>query len=451
MLTAIVSAVVILGVLIIVHESGHFLMAKRLGVRVIRFSIGYPPRIFGLRRGETEYAIGATPFGGYVRMLGEEVSEDPRSEELATYIQELARDVVEAAREHGSVSRSGDFGSDLRSIAERIGTDAKPASAGAFLGRGLKREEALVLDAVRQGDSLDDAAKHLSSQPPPFLIESFNACAFPTQRLINRILIVVAGPVANLIFAPILLALIFMYGVPMLLPVIGEARTDLPAYLAGLRSGDRIVSVNGEPTASWGDFSDLVKASHGTSLHLEVERTQSGSVERRSVVLNPRQQMEKTIYGTMAPQWIIGVMPRGDQFVRRLGPFGAAKEATISTLVMADELVVGLAQIVSGATPVRQALGGPIMIAQEAGKEAHRGLASVVMFTVMLSIELGLINLLPVPLLDGGHLAFFVFEGVRGKPLELRYREMALQVGLFLLVALMAFVIFNDISRIVQG
>jgi regulator of sigma E protease len=114
-------------------------------------------------------------------------------------------------------------------------------------------------------------------------------------------------------------------------------------------------------------------------------------------------------------------------------------------------MVVGIASIFSGSTPVRDALGGPIMIAQLAGQEAHRGFANLAMFTVMLSLELGIINLLPVPLLDGGHLLFFAFEGARGKPLELRYREAMLQVGLFLLVALMAFVIFNDISRIVQG
>jgi len=118
---------------------------------------------------------------------------------------------------------------------------------------------------------------------------------------------------------------------------------------------------------------------------------------------------------------------------------------------MAWMLVSGIAKIVTGATPVREALGGPIMIAQMAGQQAHEGFANIALFTVMLSLELGIINLLPVPMLDGGHLAFFVIEGVRGKPLKVRHREIAQQVGLFLLVVLMAFVIFNDISRIVQG
>ena len=168
-------------------------------------------------------------------------------------------------------------------------------------------------------------------------------------------------------------------------------------------------------------------------------------------MIKPTRLDQKTIYGTNATTWVIGVQPRGDEITKRYGPLGAVKEAGETTVEMTVQMVVGIASIFSGSTPVRDALGGPIMIAQMAGQEAHRGFANLAMFTVMLSLELGIINLLPVPLLDGGHLLFFVFEGARGKPLELRYREAMLQVGLFLLVALMAFVIFNDISRIVQG
>ena len=131
------------------------------------------------------------------------------------------------------------------------------------------------------------------------------------------------------------------------------------------------------------------------------------------------------------------------------GPLGAIRAGTIQTAQLMATLCIGIAKIFEGATPVREALGGPIMIAQMAGKEAHQGFADVALFTVMLSLELGIINLLPVPLLDGGHLLFFAIEGIRGKPMQLRHREIAMQVGLFLLVVLMAFVILNDISRIV--
>jgi regulator of sigma E protease len=262
---------------------------------------------------------------------------------------------------------------------------------------------------------------------------------------------VLAGPLANIIFAPILLTFVFMTGVPELLPVVGKTTNNLPAAKAGLRAGDRILAVDGRPMETWTDFSKTVKAGDGSPIKLEIDRQQKGASARSTIVIKPTRLDQKTIYGTNAIAWVIGVQPSGDEVTKRYGPFGAVKEAGKTSVEMTVQMVVGIASIFSGTTPVREALGGPIMIAQMAGKEAHEGFANLAMFTVMLSLELGIINLLPVPLLDGGHLLFFVFEGVKGKPLELRYREAMLQVGLFLLVALMAFVIFNDISRIVQG
>ncbi len=476
MLISIVSAAIILGLLIIIHELGHFLMAKQLGVRVIRFSIGYPPKLWGVRRGETEYAIGATPLGGYVRMLGDEVGEEPKAEEVEAYLHEITLDLVESARQRGVALPTGKPEQKLESIARRlssIGLDAGAADARLALTKSntaaadaapvlqpepssaefqLKPEQELLIAEIQQKGSAADAFKTLVANPPAALIQSFTQRAFPTQRLWKRVLIVLAGPVANVLFGPILLLVVLMYGVPVLLPVVGQVKPGLPADRAGLMTGDRIVSLNGDRVATWVDFSTSVKATGGKPLKLEIERTlSSGAVERKTLTIQPTREEQKSVYGTPVAAWIIGVMPRGDDTIRRLGPIQAAGEAVTSSVQLMGELVVGIASIVSGATPVREALGGPIMIAQMAGREAHRGFASVAMFTVMLSLELGLINLLPVPLLDGGHLLFFAFEGVRGEPLEVRTREMALQVGLFLLVALMAFVIFNDISRIVQG
>jgi regulator of sigma E protease len=441
MLTSIVAAVVILGLLIIVHEAGHFVMAKRLGVRVLRFSIGYPPRLFGIRRGETEYVIGATPVGGYVRMLGDEVSEDPKSDELHNFLVEIGHDVVDAARYDAA-----DDGLDVDTKLEALALNS------ARVSRPLKPEETLLLNRIKISPNAEEARSSIQKNPPDELLTAFRSRAFPTQKLWKRFVIVLAGPAANILFAPILLAIVFMYGVPTLLPVVGQVKAGMPAATAGLRTGDKIASVNGNSTPTWADFSDTVKASKGSPLVLILERSQrDGSTSRLPVTITPRRESQKTIYGTTANEWIIGVTPRGDEITRRYNPVSAVYQAGIYSVSMTAQLVIGIASIVSGATPVREALGGPIMIAQMAGKEAHQGFASVAMFTVMLSLELGLINLLPVPLLDGGHLAFFAFEGLRGKPLATRHREVALQVGLFLLVALMAFVIFNDISRIVQG
>jgi regulator of sigma E protease len=450
MISSILYAALVFAVLVVVHEAGHFAMAKKVGVRVLRFSVGYPPKVLGFRRGETEYSVGATPFGGYVRMLGDEVGEKPTPDEIKLYLHEIGLDLIGAAREHGAVLADSEFDDHLRALAERL-SQSGAGVAQTILGRELKPDEALLLNEVRAHAKVDDAIKELADRPPTVLIEAYCSRAFPTQSLGKRVLIVLAGPLSNIIFAPLLLTFVFMYGVPTLLPVVGKTTKDLPAAKAGLLTGDRIIAVNGEPMDTWADFSKTVKAGDGSPVKLEIQRQQNGKSTNSAIVVTPTRLDQKTIYGTNATSWVIGVQPSGDEITKRYGPIGAVREACETSAEMTVQMVVGIASIFSGSTPVKDALGGPIMIAQMAGQEAHRGLANLAMFTVMLSLELGIINLLPVPLLDGGHLLFFVFEGIKGKPLELRYREAMLQVGLFLLVALMAFVIFNDISRIVQG
>jgi regulator of sigma E protease len=343
----------------------------------------------------------------------------------------------------------------LQAIAHRLGGEGLDAGgrskATEILGRELRPEENVLLGAIVRTGSAEKARELLCDNPPEVITDAFRARAFPTQRLAKRVAVVLAGPLSNLLFAPLLLTLVFMYGVPTLLPIIGNVEAGMPAAAAGLKSGDRITVVDGQPTETWSDFSHAIKSHKGAPVSLEIGRGSGAYSQHLKLVIQPKLESEKTPFGTSVNQWIIGVMPRGDETTARYNPFMAAYKGVESSISMTRDLVTGIASIISGAIPVREALGGPIMIAQMAGHEAHEGLANLAMFTVMLSLELGLINLLPVPLLDGGHLLFFVFEGVRGKPLDLRHRELALQVGLFLLVALMAFVIFNDISRIVQG
>jgi regulator of sigma E protease len=471
MITSIVAAVVIFAVLIVVHEAGHFAMAKRLGVRVLRFSVGYPPRLFGIRYGETDYSLGATPFGGYVKMLGDEVADEPSSATLLGYIKEILLDLEEAARHAKWIAKdtpneaaikaiAGEFASGYegsRAVASGsadgpvIGVGEAPAArAQAVLGRELKPEELIVLRAIERAGSVSRACEILSEGKPSALIERYNSRAFPSQPLAKRFAIVLAGPASNIIFAPILMAIVFMIGVPTMLPVLGSIPKDLPGYAAGLRPGDRVVAVNSSAIHTWDELSTLVKQSGGSPIKLTVERKGvANAASTLNLTVMPKRVDEPTIYGTKAPTWVIGVTPRGDEITHREGPIAAVGDGVTESISMAGTLMVGIAKIISGATPVRQALGGPIMIAQIAGREAHQGFSDVAMFTVMLSLELGIINLFPVPLLDGGHLMFFVIEGVRGEPMKLRHREIAMQVGLFLLAILMAFVIVNDISRLV--
>ena len=472
MLLSVIAAVAIFAILVVVHETGHFLVAKRLGVRVLRFSIGYPPRIFGIRRGETDYALGATPLGGYVRMLGDEIAEEPGQDAIKSYLREIALDLITVVKSTGwlkyrtqtnttQANSSRDFEEQALGVLAEPLVEPQSAAAGAstapqapelqtpavVLGRELTNVEKRLLEQVHVCGSLKRAIEMLAEARPGFLLEAFKARAFPSQGLATRFAIVLAGPFANILFAPLLMILVFMIGVPTLLPVIGKVRQDMPAFQAGLRQGDRVTAVNGKEIKSWDDLSDAVKASGGAPLQLAVARLPDHGSTRLTVI--PKRVPEETIYGNQIPTWVIGVSPRGDKVMLSYGPLGAIRAGTSQTAQLMATLFVGIAKIFEGATPVREALGGPIMIAQMAGKEAHQGFADVALFTVMLSLELGIINLLPVPLLDGGHLLFFAIEGIRGKPMQLRHREIAMQVGLFLLVVLMAFVILNDISRIV--
>ena len=188
MVESILYAALVFAVLVIVHEAGHFAMAKKVGVRVLRFSIGYPPKLFGFRRGETEYSVGATPFGGYVRMLGDEVGEDPKAEELTTYLHEIGLDIITAAREHKTLIHPSGFDQDLAALADRMGASS-PASV---IGRELKPDEALLINEVRRQPKIEDAIKALAATPPAVLLESFRKRAFPTQSLGKRVLIVLA-------------------------------------------------------------------------------------------------------------------------------------------------------------------------------------------------------------------------------------------------------------------
>jgi len=453
MVTSILAAVAVFAILVIVHEAGHFVVAKRLGVRVLRFSIGYPPRIAGIRRGETDYAIGATPLGGYVRMLGDEIGDDPSPATVELYLKELQLDILGAAKKSGWLKGSGKEGDDaLLAIAQQVGSgDSQGSSAAAqrILRRDLKADEAILLREVGRANSVKLALETLSATRPSSLLELFKARAFPSQPLRKRFAIVLAGPVANILFAPLLMTIILMAGVPTVMPVIGAVKKDLPAAAAGLRAGDRVMSVGRDRMEAWEDLSERVRGSNGKPLRMVVQRPEGNRVTTIALTITPKQVEEDTIYGNKAPTWVIGVTPRGDEYKRKIPPLSALLNGFTQTARMTATLAIGIAKIVNGTTPARQALGGPIMIAQIAGREARAGFADIALFTVMLSLELGIINLLPVPLLDGGHLLFFVFEGVRGKPLKLRHREIAMEVGLFLLVILMAFVILNDISRLI--
>ncbi len=348
----IVAAVVAFGVLVFLHELGHFLVAKKAGVGVLTFSIGFGPKILVRRYGETEYCISAFPLGGYVQMMG----EDPREQ---------------------------------------------------------------VLDADRDR-------------------------SFAEKSLAARSAIVVAGPAANLVLAVVVFMMVFLiFGVPYRTAEIGRVQPDSPAVGAGLQAGDRIVMIGDQDIRSWDELSSAVRESEGRALELGVARDGREFV----VSLRPTRGQTANILGETEDVWLIGVQGAGSVEVDRLNPFTAAWLAVTRTVELTLLTVEVLAKMVVGRVDSAN-IGGPLMIAQAAGEQAQRGLANYLFLVALLSINLGVLNLLPIPMLDGGHLLFFLIETVRGKPLGQQQRERAQQFGLVLLIGVMIYAFYNDLARI---
>jgi regulator of sigma E protease len=356
-LVSLLAFTVALGVLVFVHELGHFMVAKRLGILVQRFSIGFGPVLFSRRHGETEYALSAMPLGGYVKMLGEEDENDP----------------------------------------------------------------AVVAEPER---------------------------AFSTQPPRRRAAVVFAGPAMNFVFAFVVYALLFATvgaEVPSHEARIGGVSAGMPAEQAGLQPEDRIVAVDDRPISTWEELSQSVLGSQGRRLRLTVER----DAHQFPIEVTPELLDNRTIFGEEAGRvYRIGIEASRDWTI--VSPFRAVVMAGQQTWSASAVVVKGLVLMLQGRVSPSE-LGGPIAIARAAGQQARAGARYFLTMLAFLSINLGVLNLLPIPALDGGHLAFFGIEGLLRRPLRQRHRELAQQVGLLLLITLMVFVFYNDIHRLVQG
>ena len=353
-MTTIISFIVLLGLLIFVHELGHFLLAKRLGVGVLKFSLGFGPKLIGKKIGETEYLISAFPLGGYVKMIGEDPGEVVSQEDLQR--------------------------------------------------------------------------------------------SFQNQPLLRRTAIVAAGPVFNLILAALIFSIVFMTGVPVLTSKLGEISKESPAFSAGLKKGDRIVSIDGTLLRRWDEMVEIIQRSSGVRLTLSIER----EGKRFDVPVIPEKKKTRNIFGEEREVGMIGVASGGEFIQEKASPHIAVLKGFGKTIDISILTIVGVVKIIQRIVPA-DTIGGPILIAQLAGEQASAGLTSFILFTAMISINLGVLNLLPIPILDGGHLFFFLIEAIRRKPLSVKMREVAQQIGLFIIIGLMIFAFYNDIMRFLTG
>jgi len=348
----VLATVIVLGVLIFIHELGHFLLAKACGVRVDIFSLGFPPRLVHKQVGETDYRLSVIPLGGYVKLFG----ENPHDE-------------VPPELEHRS---------------------------------------------------------------------------FMHQSLGRRFLIVLAGPGFNFLFAVLALFLVFAFaGIPYLTTEIGGVSEGSPAARAGLQKGDRVLAVAGQPVQRWEELSPKIKEKGERPLTLEVKRGEKVF----QVNVTPQRQEITDDFGGKVSAVLIGIRAPEEFSVERVSPAQAVSKSVSSSLRIAWLTLETFYKLLAREIPMKT-LGGPIFIAQIAGKQAEAGATYLINFMAVLSVNLAILNLLPIPILDGGHLFFFLWEAVRGKPVNIKHREMAQALGLMLILALMALVFYQDILRL---
>ena len=356
-MSAILSFLLVLGVLIFVHELGHFLLAKLFGVRVLTFSLGFGNKLVRRKWGETEYCISAFPLGGYVKMFGE--------------------------------------------------------------------------------------------QPDEKIAEHERAVSFTHKTVWQRFGIVFAGPLFNLLFAVFLFWLMFTFaGLPDFVEsaLIGKVSPGSVAEKAGLQDGDLILSIDGQEISTWTEVSEAVRDSGGKELRIVVQRNQ----EQLTIAATPAMDAVKNLFGEEVGQrYLLGISRSEELVYKKISLWEAVKYAFVQTWNLIVLTLLGIVKIIQRVVPASE-LGGPIRIAELAGQQWEAGLMQLIHFTGLLSINLGILNLLPIPVLDGGHLVFLSIEAVRGKPLSEQGIIWAQKIGLVLLGTLMIFVFYNDIARIIR-
>jgi len=348
---------IVLTVLVFVHELGHYFSARRNGVKVQIFSIGFGPELFGWTdRGGTRWKLSLIPIGGYVKMFG----------------------------------------------------DADAAS--------------MPSDTVEK------------------MTEEEKAVSFFHKRLLQRTEIVAAGPIANFLFSIVVLAGFFMtVGQPFTPADIGEVVAGSAAEHAGIQPKDSIVAIDGKAIERFEDIQQIVGLNAGESMQVLVRR----DGRELTLTATPSIVEEKDVFGNVHRIGRLGITRKGTEFVRR-DPVSALWRAVDETWNMAAGTLTAVGQMVMG-TRTTDELGGPIRIAQMSGVVAQGGPSNLIWFMAVLSVNLGLINLFPIPILDGGHLLFYAAEAIRGRPLGQRAQEYGFRVGLALVLTLMVFATWNDL------
>ncbi|MEE9543670.1 MAG: RIP metalloprotease RseP [Thermodesulfobacteriota bacterium] len=427
----ILSFVLVLGVLIFIHELGHFAVAKLVGVGVEKFSLGFGPKILGFTRGETEYRVSILPLGGYVKMTGEsvddEVSEEDRKKSFTHKPISRRAAIVVAGPIMNLV-----LAFLLLPIIYMIGVSVpayldSPARLGyVTVGEAASKAGLEKGDTVEfvNGDKIkkwEDLITITALSPDRVLDIKYSrgGVSFETQLTPEASK---SGAGIGGFFPP-------------MAPRVATVSKGYPAEEAGIEDGDLILSIDGAKITHWAELEGMVSKSE-KPLAIVVDR--EGATHEFEIT--PQYNEEREIY-------LIGVSRAEEMIQKRFGLFKAVAQGFRSALEMTVKLFEIIKGLIVGQYSLKT-LGGPIMIAQVAGQAAESGIVELIGLMAFLSLQLGIINLFPIPVLDGGHLVFFGIEFIRGRPLSDKVISVTQQVGIALLITLMVLVTYNDIFRI---
>jgi regulator of sigma E protease len=445
LIETILSTVVLLSVLILVHELGHFFAAKSVDIEVQRFSLGMGPRVAGFRIGETDFVLSALPIGGYVSMAG------------------MTGDEAAGTLEGGAAAPSGPSPRDF---------DAKPlwariwvVSAGVLMnflfaalvfaaipfiwGEQLSPNRQVV---VRDGVALPRGAEPLAQVPFGAEVVGVNGRTVETWNDFSRALIDAGSGSVTLRFAdapPVtftmptqdsLRVVVFNAIQPLYEPVLGRVLPGTPAAEAGLQPGDRILSVDGQPMRTWWDFQEVIRTRPGEPLNLSIQRDE----DIRQVTVTPALERD-VARGEQVGR--VGIAPHVETIHRTMGLTASLERGFTDTWRYSTTIVAFLGNLITGQESPRQ-VGSLLTIGQLSGEFARAGLEVFMWWMAVFSVNLAVLNLLPIPILDGGHLMFMSIEAIRGRPLSIEQRVRLSHVGLIIVVGIMVWALTNDVLRV---
>jgi regulator of sigma E protease len=428
----IVSVSIVLGIMVLVHEWGHFIVAKAFGVRVEIFSIGFGTRLWGTKRGDTDYRVSALPLGGYVKMAGDNPLEERKGDPDEFLSKPRWQRVL--------IALAGPAMNIILSIALVSGIYMRGSKQPAFLDRQM------VLAGILQ----DSSAQKAGLAPGDHIIK-INSVSDPTwERAQLELMSTLPGHLLSLVTdrngqqlsfsVPASASVEDVFGYPEDHLVIGSVVPGTPADQSGLKAGDIVLKVNGTALANGAEFPPIVDRAQGQPMDLEIQRGD------RTMHVEIRAQQANVVNGV--PRWQIGVLRTGDLVERHLSFGSAIVESIGLNALMGRQIVYVVAELFRGNMSLKQ-LEGPLGIARESGRAARQGVVELLSLMAMIGVNLAVLNLLPIPPLDGGHILLLAIEGTIRRDLSVRVKERFVTVSMVFLLLVFAVVMYNDVLRLI--